>query len=312
GNGAQGAGGDWAPQRGRSRHHPDALCRATVQPGGRAGAGAGRGRGVDALPASGAAAASALALSGRRFLLMSSPPQTGADRAQRLAGLLEALTERKRRGEPVEVEQAARENPDLADELRQLWAAVQVVGTFARAVPSRPTSDRPTHLPSTLGSPTDAVPFSPPPRRFGNYELLSELGRGGMGVVYKARQLGLDRLVALKVLRNSDADEGEAQRFRHEAEMAARLDHPNIVPVYDVGEVEGQPYFTMKYIEGTTLAHLIDEGPLPPREAAACVAVIAGAIDHAHQKGVLHRDLKPSNILLSRAVGQSVSRSVGE
>jgi serine/threonine-protein kinase len=249
---------------------------------------------------------------------MSSPPETAADRDQRLAALLEALTERKRRGEPAEVEQAARENPDLADELRQLWAAVQVVGivaAFARTRDSAaaprsgergygggPALDRPPQLPSTVDLPPTARvspgALLPLPRRFGDYEILEGLGRGGMGVVYKARHKGLDRIVALKVLRNSDAGEGEAQRFRHEAETAARLDHPNIVPVYDVGEADGQPYFTMKYIEGTTLARLIDDGPLPPREAAACVAVIARAIEHAHQKGVLHRDLKPSNILL--------------
>jgi len=245
---------------------------------------------------------------------MNGPLTTADDRDSRLAELLEALMERKRRGEPAEVEQAARENPDLADELRQLWAAVQVVGVFGRTSPVPPTHDRPPRSPSTVALPQGAVaPAGPPlPRRFGDYEFLEQIGRGGMGVVFKARQDGLDRVVALKVLRNTEASEGEAQRFRHEAETAARLDHPNIVPVYDVGEVEGQPYFTMKFVEGTTLARLIDEGPLPPREAARCVALVAHAIQHAHQKGTLHRDLKPSNILLNRTVGQSESRAVVE
>src|SRR5205823_12707537 len=117
------------------------------------------------------------------------------------------------------------------------------------------------------------------PRAFGDYELLEEVGRGGMGIVYRARQVSLGRIVALKVLRNTDqATADEAQRFRAEAETAARLDHPNIVPVYEVGEYDGQPYFTMKYVEGTNLARLVAEHPLPPREAARCVAVVARAI----------------------------------
>jgi serine/threonine protein kinase len=227
-------------------------------------------------------------------------PAPDAAREQRLADLLAALSDRQRRGEPAAVEQAARDNPDLADELRRLWAAVQVVGAFGRTGAPAAKKESP---PPDRDASTVVLPPSPGPpvvmsRTFADYELLEELGRGGMGVVYKARQVSLDRIVALKVLRNSDASEGESQRFRREAETAARLDHPNIVPVYEVGEHEGQPYFTMKYIEGTTLARLVGEHPLPPREAARCVAVVARAIHYAHQRGVLHRDLKPSNILV--------------
>src|SRR5262245_51306380 len=149
---------------------------------------------------------------------MTPPRTTDAERDQRLAGLLESLTERARRGEPAEVEQAARENPDLGEELRQLWAAVQVGGVFGRPGPGQKARERtPRDLPTAPQAPP-AGPGAGVPRALGDYELLDEIGRGGMGVVYKARHRGLNRLVALKVLRNSDASDGEAQRFRHEAE----------------------------------------------------------------------------------------------
>jgi serine/threonine-protein kinase len=134
------------------------------------------------------------------------------------------------------------------------------------------------------------------------YQVLDELGRGGMGVVYRARQKNLDRIVALKiVLGGSAATRADLARFRGEAETAARLNHPNIVPVYDVGEHDGLPYFTMRYIEGTTLAHRLADGPMQARDAAELLAPIARAIAHAHEQGVLHRDLKPSNILIDEA-----------
>src|SRR5262249_49440505 len=122
-----------------------------------------------------------------------------------------------------------------------------------------------------------------------------------MGVVYKARQKSLNRLVALKmILRGELASKADLNRFRAEAESAARLDHPNIVQVYDVGECDGQAFFTMKYVEGATLRQIAAQGPLPPRDAARYLAAICRAIDFAHQHGILHRDLKPSNILIDR------------
>src|SRR5438132_2325985 len=122
-----------------------------------------------------------------------------------------------------------------------------------------------------------------------------------MGVVYKARQKSLNRLVALKmILRGDLASAADLTRFRAEAESAARLEHPNVVPVYDVGECDGQAFFTMKYVEGTTLRHRAAQGPLTPRDAARYLAAICRAIDFAHQHGILHRDLKPSNILIDR------------
>jgi WD40 repeat protein len=134
----------------------------------------------------------------------------------------------------------------------------------------------------------------------GDYELLEMLGEGGMGRVYRARQRSLDRIVALKVIRaGAPATEAERLRFRTEAEAAARLDHPNIVPVYEVGEHDGRPYIAERYVEGGPLSRHLDRFRDDPRAAAALVAILARAVHHAHQRGVLHRDLKPGNILLS-------------
>ena len=136
-------------------------------------------------------------------------------------------------------------------------------------------------------------------RYFGDYELLEEIARGGMGVVYKARQTNLNRIVALKmILAGQFAGEEDVQRFYTEAEAAAQLDHPGIVPIFEIGEHQGQHYFSMAYIEGQSLAQKIVDGPLPPREAAELVKKIADAMAYAHEKGVIHRDLKPANILI--------------
>ncbi len=135
-------------------------------------------------------------------------------------------------------------------------------------------------------------------RLVGGYELLNEIASGGMGVVYLARQIKADRIVALKLIRSRIADRKEFERFQAEVKTAAKLDHPNIVPVYDVGEFNGEPFFTMKLVEGGTLAQKLARSPLASREAAELVRTVAGAIHFAHERKVIHRDLKPGNILL--------------
>ena len=144
------------------------------------------------------------------------------------------------------------------------------------------------------------------PRYFGDYELLSELGRGGMGIVYRARQLNLNRNVAVKLIVPERLNSPKAvERFHAEAEATANLDHPNIVPIYETGEVEGRHYFIMKLIEGQTLTQQIgarESAGAPSSDshmaAAVLLAKVANAVHYAHQCGILHRDLKPGNILV--------------
>jgi tetratricopeptide (TPR) repeat protein len=160
--------------------------------------------------------------------------------------------------------------------------------------------------------------FSPPPsadasvpHRFGNYELLERLGKGGMGVVWKARLVGTERIVALKqVVAAEFASSAAIERFKVEARAAAALDHPGIVPVYDIGEVGPRPYYTMPVVEGGSLRARLAEGPIAPNTAARLLAQLADAVQHAHDRGVIHRDLKPENVLL-QSIGAPTAASEG-
>jgi WD40 repeat protein/serine/threonine protein kinase len=136
------------------------------------------------------------------------------------------------------------------------------------------------------------------------YEILARLGDGGMGVVYKARQTKLNRIVALKmILSGSHAAPEEVARFKTEAEAIARLQHPNIVQVFEVGESEGRPFIALEFVDGPSLAARLAGTPQPPLEAARLVEVLARAVQHAHERGVVHRDLKPANVLLACSGG---------
>jgi serine/threonine protein kinase len=173
--------------------------------------------------------------------------------------------------------------PDVADRLRKYFA--NQAGIKRLAEPLLPPS-----------------PVSGLPRPFGAYELLEEIGRGGMGVVYKARQVGLNRLVAVKmILGGSHVREDALGRFRVEGKAIARLHHPNVVQIYEVGDLNGCPYFSLEFVDGSSLARKLAGEPQAPRYAAAVVQAIARGIQASHDRGIVHRDLKPHNVLLTAA-----------
>jgi hypothetical protein len=217
---------------------------------------------------------------------------------ERLNAILADYLRALQAGQAPDRQALLEQNADLAGELNAFFADQDrfqhlvaplrdaLVGQPENAT-TQPATDDPCVAPGTSV------------RYFGDYEILQPIARGGMGVVYRARQVSLDRPVALKmILAGQLASAEDVERFRHEARAAANLDHPNIVPIYEVGEHEGQHYFSMKLIDGTSLAQH-SAGPAQDlRAAAKLMAKVARAVHHAHQHGILHRDLKPGNILL--------------
>jgi WD40 repeat protein len=181
--------------------------------------------------------------------------------------------------------------PAQAAGLQQLLRAHRLVGTFSGLGSMSATAPA---LPERAGGGAVEIPV------IGGYEILEVLGRGGMGIVYKARQEGLQRLVALKMIRTAGPPEAtELARFRTEAEVVARLQHPNIVQVFGVGTVHGSPYLTLEYCGGGSLAAQLNNVPRPPGEAARLVECLARGMAAAHAAGIIHRDLKPANVLLA-------------
>lgn len=188
-------------------------------------------------------------------------------------------------------EEVCSERPDLVADVQRLLHRARTIEEEIEALFPAP------------GNVPDSAPESPaelPLPHIPGYEILSIVGRGGMGVVYKARHVSLNRIVAIKVpLAGAFATPAERLRHMREARAVAALGHPNIITVHDVGEIEGQPYFTMEYIEGQTLSAKLSSTPQPARDAAMLVATLAEATERAHQAGIIHRDLKPANILLA-------------
>lgn len=216
------------------------------------------------------------------------PPPTNVLTPPATDPVLELLVEweeRRAQGESVSAEQLCPNDLRLQQELRDRIARRE---KLLAALELSPDGDN-----CFAGRAPGALP------QLDGYEILELIGQGGMGVVYKARQLGLNRIVAVKmILSGVNASPQELARFRSEAEAVARLAHPNIVQIYEIGEQNDCPYLTLEYVPGGSLAQQLDGTPLPPRRAADLVLALAKGIQHAHERGIVHRDLKPGNVLI--------------
>lgn len=241
--------------------------------------------------------------------------------------LIAEILDAELRGAPLDRESLIAAHPDLEDSLRDFYRVhdrIKAAADFdwpvggsreesdvgvdsptlgdSTLLPHRSDDDEATLASTPVPDPTSAPTVGTTIRYFGDYELLEEIARGGMGIVYKSRQLNLNRIVALKmILAGQFAGEEDVLRFHTEAEAAAQLDHPGIVPIFEIGQYEGQHYFSMGYVDGQSLAEKVAAGPFRPSEAAELVAKISDAMAYAHSCGVIHRDLKPANVLIDAA-----------
>ena len=223
------------------------------------------------------------------------PPDDDPDllrEAEQLDELLTAI----QRGDAARRDALLEQSPWLRD----------VAGCFSALDRLMPAPVAPEFVPTMLGNGSPTPAWSARPMEglgvFGKYDLLGEVGRGGMGVVYKARQRDLNRIVALKMILASEwASAEEIRRFQAEARAAARLRHRNIVAIHEIGEQLGRHFFAMDFVEGESLSAIVARGPLAPEQAARWMVSIAQAVEHLHSQGIVHRDLKPSNVLIDSA-----------
>jgi outer membrane protein assembly factor BamB len=243
---------------------------------------------------------------------VASDPRDSAAGEERVNEIIAAYLRAVQAGQAPDRQELLARHPELAEDLAGFFADQdrfdQLAAPLRALAPGEPSPPPVAEAVTLAAGETPVPPPGTSVRYFGDCELLAEIARGGMGVVYRARQVSLNRTVALKmILAGRLASAAEVRRFRTEAEAAANLDHPNIVPLYEVGEHDGQHYFSMKLVEGDNLAQALSEGRWPAyspeahRRAARLIAVTARAVHYAHQHGILHRDLKPANVLLDES-----------
>jgi tRNA A-37 threonylcarbamoyl transferase component Bud32/mono/diheme cytochrome c family protein len=222
--------------------------------------------------------------------------------------LLLRWREAREQGKVLVIDELCHDAPELQEQLRRCICIVEGMEHWLGMV----NHDAEVPSPAMAGSPPTLADVSrngearavPPNLKVPGYEILSVLDQGGMGVVYKARQVRLKRLVALKMIRSQlHVRPRQLDRFRVEVQAVAKLQHPNIVQIHEVGECDGHPFYSMELVEGGNLAQAIAGKPLPPRQAAELVATLAQAVHFVHQRGVVHRDLKPANVLLQAHPG---------
>src|SRR5262245_50468482 len=209
--------------------------------------------------------------------------------------LLLEWQEARERGRPCAAEQLCAGHPEVLEQVRERIAALEAMHALLRL--DQPPLPRPRapHPPTGGSAGPGELPQVP------GYEVLARLGEGGMGTVYRARQPRLQRQVAIKMVRaGRHARADQLDRFRSEAEAVARLRHPHVIQIYEVGEWQSQPFFSMEYVADGNLAQRLARGLIPPREAAEMLRTLAEAVHHAHACGVVHRDLKPANVLLRK------------